>query len=171
MELLLRLRSQAGLAPDEVAGIRLELNPYEADYPGVDNAGPVYASTTATKMSAQFCLAVGALDGRLSLADLARLDDPAICALAGRVEVARNPAVPERQSRLTVRRRGGGEVTGSIDAPVGRPDFDGIGRFALTMAPEMGLGADAAGELVEAIRSLDTSADLRRLLAAATAGT
>ena len=53
-----------GLAPGErVQQIALHLPPFEAAYPGIDNPGPVWPSPGATKMSAQFCLGVMALDG------------------------------------------------------------------------------------------------------------
>ena len=91
----LHLLDAHDIAPAAVEGVVLELNPYEATYPGVDNGGP-FASNIATKMSAQFSLALTIIDRRMTLDGLFRYADPAIAALAARVRVVANPEIAER---------------------------------------------------------------------------
>ncbi|MCB1396888.1 MAG: MmgE/PrpD family protein [Rhodobacter sp.] len=159
-----------GLAPGErVQQIALHLPPFEAAYPGIDNPGPVWPSPGATKMSAQFCLGVMALDGRLRLADLSRLDDPAIAAMAGRVAVRSDPALAARLCRIEVALDGGDTRVLRVARAAGQPDVAGIRRFALDMAEDMAMTPETVAQLVAAVEGLDTAPNVAALMRAATA--
>jgi 2-methylcitrate dehydratase PrpD len=155
---------EAGGVPVEAVDVALA--PYEADYPGIDNAGPAFASPTATKMSAQFCLAVMAHDRRLRMDDLARLDDPAIGALAANVTVVRDPQRPVRTCSIRARLADGRTLHGALDGAAGRPDFAGISAFARAMAPEMGMTVSRVDRLLEAVAGIDDQPDLSALIGA-----
>jgi 2-methylcitrate dehydratase PrpD len=162
----LELFGSEKLRPEQVAEIRLALSPYEADYPGIDNAGP-FASAIATKMSAQFSLGLAANDGRLTPEGLGRVSDTRVLAVADRVWVARDPAIPVRHSRLDVRLMDGRTLTGIVDSPAGRPSFEEAARFARSLAPEMGAHESAVDRLVEAVASLERTASVEGLIRAA----
>jgi 2-methylcitrate dehydratase PrpD len=164
-------RGNGGMTLDAITSIDLHLSPYEADYAGIDNPGP-FASTTATKMSAHFSLAAAALEQRLALADLARLADPAIGALASRVRVVRDPGIVPRLSRLNVALADGRTLTASITTPVGQPAFDEIRDFARALADEVGITSAAMDTVVGEIVKLDRASSLAPLMAsiAATVG-
>ncbi|MCI5074141.1 MmgE/PrpD family protein [Oricola sp.] len=147
----------------------LSLNPFEANFPGIDNPGPDFASATATKMSAQFCLGVGLLDGRLALDDLHRLTDPDILRLAARIAVERDEGLEERQCRIEMQLSDGRTLRGSVDKAVGQPDFDEARAFALRMAPEIGTEERKIARLVDEIERLHDAPNLDRLFAAVTA--
>ena len=150
-------------APEEVA---LTLNPYEAAYPGIDHPGP-FASAIATKMSAQFSLALALVTGRVNAEGLARIDDPAVLAMARRVRVVADPAIAPRQCRLMLRMDDGRTLSGSVEARVGQPSFDEAANFARALAPEMGASAGAVDRLVAAVAELEHAPNLGALFSAA----
>jgi 2-methylcitrate dehydratase PrpD len=152
-----------------VADIALELSPYEAGYPGVDNPGP-FASAIATKLSAQFSLALAIDEGRVTPAGLSRVADPDVLALSRRVRVVSDPALEPRKCRLAVTLANGRRLDATVDAPVGRPGFSEVARFARGLAPEMERSPDDVDRLVEAIAALDRAPDLDGLLSALRAG-
>jgi 2-methylcitrate dehydratase PrpD len=167
LEVALRLREASG--GTRVEAVRLALSPFEATFPGIDNAGPAYAGPTAAKMSAQFCLGAAFANGRLSLADLSRTEDAAILDAARRVSVWVDPGLRDRQCRLDVSLVDGRSISGGLDGPVGRPDFAGVAEFARRLAPEMGATMDAVDRLVAEVAEIETRATLRPLLAAVAA--
>ena len=154
---------------DEVKGAAVErcvltLNPFEANFPGINYAGPDFASATATKMSAQFCLGVGLLDRRLTLDDLHRLEDPDILRLAGRIAVESDAGLEERHCRIDLHLSDGRTLTSRVDKAGGQPDFAEVRAFALRMAPEIGTDAEKIGAIVDEIERLHESSDLTPLI-------
>lgn len=165
LDCLIDLQARHGIAAADVARIELALAPYEAGYPGIDNGGP-FPSATATKMSAQFSLALALVAGRATPAGLARTQDPAVLALAGRVAVTADPAIADRLSRLTLDLADGRRVIGRVEAPVGQPDLAGIAAFARGLAPEIGCDAARIDAMVAAVTRLEHADGLAPLLVA-----
>jgi 2-methylcitrate dehydratase PrpD len=162
---LLDLARTEEFAPDTVREIAVDLSPYEAGYPGVDNPGP-FASAIATKLSAQFSLALAVAAGRVTPEGLLRLEDPAVLSLAERVRVVRDPALEPRLSRISVTLDDGRCLASRVDAPVGQPDFAEIASFARALAPEMEMSEAGVERLAEAVAGLDQAPDLGALLGA-----
>jgi len=165
---LLDVLEAHGVTAESVSAIDLALSPYEAAYPGIDFTGP-YASSIATKMSAQFSLALAAVDGRVTLDGLDRVNDATVLALSRLVRVTPAPDMAPRLCRITVQLRDGRCLQRAVDVPVGRPSFDDVARFARTLAPEIGAEVSAVNRLVEAVATLDRAADLGAVIAAAVA--
>ncbi len=166
--LCLDLLRDHDIRPDGIAGIAVALNPYESDYPGIDNPGP-YASAIATKLSAQFSIALAATDGRITPDGLGRLADPDILAVAGRVRVQRDSAIAPRQCRVTIQRHGGEDLTAAVYIPVGQPSFEECGRFARSLASEIGASAAAIDRLIDAVATIDAAPSVGPLIDAAVA--
>ena len=167
LDLVLSLKPRIGDV--HVDGCVLTMHPFEATFPGVDNPGPGYQSATATKMSAQFCLAVALTECRLTFADLSRLDDPAILSLARKIEVRADPGVAERLPHVEIRLSDGRRIDGRVERPAGRPELAEVRLFAARMAPELGTTETAAESLVDAVAALDAAPDTAGLVAAALA--
>ncbi len=164
LDALLDLARTHGFAARSVTDITLALSPFEAAYPGVDNPGP-FGSAIATKLSAQFCLALALDEGRVTPDGLLRLTDPDVLALSRTVRVVADPALEPRLSRLAVTLDGGRVVSATVDTPAGRPSLVEVGRFAHAMAPEMGMRASAIDRLLAAIDGLEQAAECGELIA------
>jgi 2-methylcitrate dehydratase PrpD len=165
---LLGLRTRHDVAPSDLDRITVTLNPAEAAYPGVDHAGP-FASAIATKMSAQFSLALAFQAGRVTLDGLDRVDDGDVLALVPRVEVLPDPAMPQRLCRVQLHLHNGQSLKAIIATPVGQPGFEELTQFARALAPEMGAKPAAIDRLIAAVAGLDRAPDVSELLAAAVA--
>jgi 2-methylcitrate dehydratase PrpD len=166
--LVLDLMAADALTSGALAEIVLELNPYEAAYPGIDHAGP-FASSVTTKMSAQFCLALAAIDGRITPDGLGRVGDGQVLATAACVKVVANPAIEERRCRIRLGLRDGRVVSGSVDAPVGQPSYDDVVCFARSLAEEIGTTTFAIQLLADVIAGIDRAAGIGGLMTAAVA--
>jgi 2-methylcitrate dehydratase PrpD len=162
---MVQLAHMHSLSPAGIKSIAVQLNPFEATYPGVDNPGP-FASSTAAKMSAQFALAVATLERRLALDDLARLADPAIADLAARVRVVADPVIAPRLSRLTVVLHDGRALETGVTVPVGQPTRDEIRSFARALADEMGTPRAAMDDVIERIETIKSADGLKPLFEA-----
>lgn len=167
LDATVRLARAHDIDAANVASIALTLNPYEADYPGVDNPGP-FASNTATKMSAQFSLAVALIERRMTMDDLYRFADPHICDFAGKVSVLRDPATAMRASRVRVALADGTVLEDGVDAAVGQPSFAEMAGFCATLARETGTAPSVFAAMMGAVERLDAAPDVRALIAAVT---
>jgi 2-methylcitrate dehydratase PrpD len=159
---MLKLIRTRNVDPVSVTETILELGPYEAAYPGIDNCGP-FASSAATKMSAQFSLGLALTDQALTLEGLSRLDDAAIGAQAKRVRVVANAALVPRASRLRVRLADGTAMIEEVTSPGGQPDFREISAFAHSLIPETDLAQTAIDHLLITVASLERAPDLSQL--------
>jgi 2-methylcitrate dehydratase PrpD len=166
--LFLDLLRQHQIAPDNLAEITLALSPFEADFPGIDFAGP-YASAIATKLSAQFSLGLAAVDGRITPEGLSRVDDPAVLAISRLVRVDRDATIPNRLCRLSIRLRDGTSYAGTVDVAAGQPSFAACAAFVRTLGPEIGAELPALDRLIAAVEGLQAAPDIRELIAAAVA--
>ena len=154
-----------GFAPVDVATIEIALSPYEAAYPGIDNPGP-YASTTATKMSAQFSLASAGVNGRLTMEDLGNFTNPSVLALSKKVKVVIDPKLPDRLSRLSVMLDDGRVISHNVAVPAGRPTLEQVCDFARGMCAESGLSSEQTDALLKSICGLKAAPSLTEFTAA-----
>lgn len=154
------------IAPDQVAAITVWLNPYEAAFPGVDHGGP-FASSIATKMSAQFSLALILIDGRITPPGLDRVTDPRVLALSHRVRVIADPTIPPRHSRVRLDLASGHSHEARVDAPVGQPTFAEAARITHDLAPEIGATQTQLDRLIDAVATIPTAPTVADLMAAA----
>jgi len=166
--LFLDLVREHGITPEAVAEIAVDLSPYEAAYPGIDFAGP-FSSSIATKMSAQFSLALAAIDGRVTPDGLDRVTDDRVMAVSRYVRVCADPAIEPRRSRVAIRLADGRKLSGSVDIPVGQPGFDEAARLAFSLRPEIGADEASIDRLVNEVAALDRAPALEKLIACAVA--
>jgi 2-methylcitrate dehydratase PrpD len=167
MQATLRMARKRNIDAAEVASVALTLNPFEADYPGIDNPGP-FASNTATKMSAQFSLAVALLDRRLTMNDLYRLDEPGINALASKISVERDPNIEMRKSRIRVQLTDGAVLEDRMDDVVGQPTISEMTAFCAELASEVGVAKGNFEAMIEAVHGLDRAPNVAALVEAVT---
>jgi 2-methylcitrate dehydratase PrpD len=164
----LDLAGERNLKADEIAHVEVALNPFEADYAGIDFGGP-FASSIATKMSTQFSIGLALTDGRITPDGLARVADAAVLDVARRVSVKRDASIPNRLSRVVVTLGSGETLSTSVDTPVGRPSFAEVATFARGLAPEMETSEATVDRLIEAVAGLERAGDVHALIAAAVA--
>lgn len=104
----LALREQ--LALDEIAAVRVRMNPFETGYAGMDATGP-FQSISGTLMSIPFCIATTLVHGAPSMARMTTYDDAAVNALEGRITLVSDASVPTLSAVIEVDRKAGGTLT------------------------------------------------------------
>ena len=152
LESLIALRGRHGLTPENVARIT-------ARVPTRD--GVIVRDRNAPNVNFQHVLAVALIDGGMSLAatyDAARMHDPQVRAVAGRIEMVLDDALqalmPNRTAIVEVRTTDGRHLTHRTDAVPGSPgraDDAGADR-----------GRRARADRARARLATDGAADRRR---------
>jgi 2-methylcitrate dehydratase PrpD len=164
LEALLALRAQHGLTAEGVARIT-------ARVPARD--GVIVQGRHAPNVNFHHVLALVLLDGGLSLAatqDVARMRDPRVQALAGRIEMILDDdlqaLMPNRSAVVEVLTTDGRRLSHRTDALLGTPaapmtqeQVEEVAREL--MAPVLGEGR--ADRLIAAVRDLERVADVRSL--------
>ena len=126
------------LKAEEIAAVRLRLNPAEAAYPGTDSQGP-FSDIGATLMSAPFCMALALIERKVLGRDLKRLDDARLSPLIGRSTVTPDASLGTRSFVLEVDLRNG-QTLKHVEQTQGEPfnwNRDEVRANLLAMAAEM----------------------------------
>ncbi len=164
LDSLSRLMREARLKTEMVESATLALNPYEANYPGINNPGLI-SSATAAKMSAQFTLALAMKDGAVRMEGLDRFADSAIRSISQRIDVIADAALAVRSSKVSLRLVDGRTLSDEITKPVGQPDFSEMAQFSQRIAAETGLRSGAFDDFLAEIDHLDGAQNLAGIFA------
>ncbi len=163
-----------GIKPDEIAAIVTEVDPNRLPHTN----RPVVKTALAGKFSMQYCQAVAALTGRLTLADFTSdsVLEPARQELMSKVELrpthmpeGTGPSTGSRAARVTVTTVAGESFTAYVAAPKGtkaNPGTDAdLDRKFLACVGEH-RGTQPAQQLLDTLRSVSQVADVRPLATA-----
>jgi len=126
------------LKAEDIAAVRLRLNPAEAAYPGTDSQGP-FSDIGATLMSAPFCMALALIERKVLGRDLKRLDDPRLSPLISRSTVIPDASLGTRSFILEVDLRNG-QTLKHVEQTRGEPfnwNRDEVRANLLAMSAEM----------------------------------
>ncbi|HEY4249824.1 MAG TPA: MmgE/PrpD family protein [Roseomonas sp.] len=161
IDLCLRLRTEPGFAVEQVETVALRVHPLVMDLTG--KRAP--SSGLEGKFSVFHAAAVALVDGAGGEREFsdARVRDPAVVALRGRVEATVDPACRRTESEVTITLRDGRRLNAATATPLGsleNPMSDAaLGeKFRGLAAPV--LGADAAARLLGEAWTLADQADL-----------
>lgn len=152
-----RLAESADLTLGDVAHVRIEMNAYEAGYPGMDHRGPFH-TIGETQMSTRFCIASGLLRRTVGYGDLLRFDDPAIAGLVGRIDIVPDPERAPMTAKLTIETTDARTITADLDeGPAGYLawGFDRSHQTAVELGDELGLDDGDVDDLLDRIGRLE----------------
>lgn len=163
--MMIELANEHDLKPDQIEQIVLELNPYEARYPGTDSIGP-FRDQGGTLMSGQFCMALALADRAATINGLMRFDDPVLGALTRRVRIVANDAIAPLCSRLTVVTKGGLTATREMvaTAQTHKFSFEEDASLVRRLLPEMEITAPQLERLIELVAEIDRQPRVDALL-------
>ena len=164
LESLLALKDEHGLGPDDVAEIRVRLPERDAI---------IVNERNSPNICLQHVLPMVLIDGGVTFAtahDFARMTDPEILAVRGKVRLIPDPELqklmPRRTGTVEITTADGSELSHHTPAVLGTKDRpmtgDQVAEKALELiAPET--GETRAQAIVEAVWTLDATADVRSL--------
>jgi 2-methylcitrate dehydratase PrpD len=164
--MMIDLATAHDLKPADVREIVLELNPFEARYPGTDAIGP-FTDQGGTLMSGQFCMALALAERKATLDGLFRFEDPVLGALTRRTRIVADEAMPPLSSRLTVATVDGRRLTREtlVTPSTHKFSFEEDAALVRGLMPEMRVAAETVERLISVVRGLERHADLSALLA------
>ena len=159
------LASEHDLDPANITRVRVHLNPDDHRYPGTVNPGP-YHEISASLMSAEFCVAMALSNRSATLEGLSDFDNPTILRLIELTDVIPDPGIPSLGGRIGVDLAAGGTLQAEL-VPVPSTygwDWDGVVANAIRMGPEMAIGPERLTSLIDAIATLESTADVGALV-------
>lgn len=167
--MMIELANQHDLKPAQVENIVLDLNPYEARYPGTDSVGP-FRDQGGTLMSGQYCMALALMDRKATIEGLFRFEDPVLAELTRRVRIVANDSVAPLCSRLTVTTKDGRTVSSETvaTAQTHKFTFEQDAALVRRLLPEMEIDADALERLIGLVAEIEHQPNLDALLACMT---
>lgn len=170
VDMMIALANRHDLKPEQIEEIVLELNPYEARYPGTDSTGP-FSDQGGTLMSGQFCMALALMDRKATIDGLLRFDDPVLGALTRRVRIVADNAIAPLCSRLTVLTKDGARLTReTVTTPTTHKfSFDEDAELVRRLRPEMEITAEGLERLIGLVRDIEQQPNLDALLGCMTA--
>ena len=160
---VLRVKAEHRIDPADVTGVRVQMNPEDLTYPGVDVTGGVETRTAAI-MCLRTCLALAILHDDVPIDRLEEPGAQAVRALADRIDLVADPSVATHCSSLSIDRNGGTTVD---SGPAAGTVYDREVSEALIgrLQPLTGLDDSQMAELVEVLSTLETRPGLDDVLA------
>lgn len=162
----LQARERYGLDPDAVESIVVDMNDYEANYPGMAHKGH-FASIGQTQMSSAFCVALALVKGKVTYQGLLDFADRDVLSLSDRIDVRPNPARPAMTAGLSIRLRDGSIVEHGLEEEPGRFYNWGFSRetsLARQLGAETPFTPDRVEALIAEIQSLERAPDVVKLV-------
>ncbi|MBM3357630.1 MAG: MmgE/PrpD family protein [Betaproteobacteria bacterium] len=158
-------RRAGGRRPRRIA---IHMNPFEADFVGIRNAGP-FSSFPQTLMSAPFCAALGWARRAVTFDGLHDFDDERVLALVRTIEVISDPARARYSSRLGVTLEDGTllEWEESEGADAYRLTWQRAMEMNAQLCAEVGISERSMRALAAAVDGIVDAADTQALMAAA----
>ncbi|WP_293780104.1 MmgE/PrpD family protein [uncultured Aeromicrobium sp.] len=153
--ILIQMMSELEFGAEEIASLELRLSPAEAAYPGTDAPGP-FDGVGSALMSAQWCLAIAAIERgvtRSMVEDLARED---YRELARRITVTSDPELNSGQCVISVKGDRGEWSSRQVTCtPSFNWDFDEVHRRLAALGEERGMSMSALDGLATCLRTLE----------------
>lgn len=145
--------------------IQIEMNPYEAQHPGIAYYGPFH-SRIQTLMSTPFCVALGLLGREPDITALHDFETPAILSLIQRSEVLANPDLPMLHSRISVTLADGRELSNSFHLSEAdlRWSWPRTIEFVESLVEQMPVSSSWLQQRITRIADLERETDWRSLL-------
>jgi len=159
------LAEEKNIAPRKIKSVYVEMNEFEANYPGHKYMGP-FETQSQTLNSVAFCVSNALLFRRLTYNDLLKFDDPEILAMVKRVQVEGKPDVNLLCSRITVEMEDGTkhfrkmDVTEKFYSLDFQTDVDMIRK----MADEIPISAEQLNGLVKTVAKLETLDGVEKII-------
>jgi 2-methylcitrate dehydratase PrpD len=154
---VLRMKEEIEINTDDIQSIQVEMNEFEADYPGHKNWGP-FVSQGQTLNSVPFCVSMALLESRLRYDDLLRFTDPTIQKLVEIVSVEGQKDINPLCSRITVKMKSGEVHTRSMDvtSEFYNLSFQADIELIRSMIDELPITSQQVEELIEVATKMET---------------
>ncbi|WP_164553324.1 MmgE/PrpD family protein [Brevibacillus marinus] len=102
----LQLTEERDIPLEQIEAITIEMNEYEANYPGMSAKGP-FANISQTLMSAPYCVAVALLEKDVTLANLQKYDHAELNRLIAKTTVLPSRQLQPLSSKISIRLHNG----------------------------------------------------------------
>ncbi len=108
---------------NQIERIRIFVNPYEFQYPGMNYRGP-FSTIEATLMSTPFCLALACVEKELTFKGIGQFNHPKILDLIHRVERIPDEKIPPLSCKIELEMKGGGRFNKEMIVSTDYYNFD-----------------------------------------------
>lgn len=150
----------------DIKWIKIRVNPYEYQYPGMNYRGP-FISIGATLMSTPFCLAVACIDKEMTLKGIGQFDNPQILKLIDRIDKVPDERVPGLSCFIEVQTKGGKRFTKEMIVSSDYYNFDmnQVIELIKRITGETGVKPGKVDKMVSIVKDLHRAENVRSLIA------
>ena len=161
----IKLAIENDIDPTKIKSVYVEMNEFEANYPGHKFWGP-FKTQSQTLNSVAFCVSNALLFRRLTYNDLLKFEDPEILAMVKRVQVEGKKDVNLLCSRVTVEMEDGTKYFRKMDVTEKYYSLDFQTDIAMIrkMADEIPISAEQLDGLIDAVAQLETASSIKPLI-------
>jgi len=165
VENVINLAKENDIDPTRIKKVYVEMNDFEANYPGHKYWGP-FRTHSQTLNSVPFCVSNALLFRKLTYKDLLKFDDPEILAMVRRVEVEGKKDINLLCSRVTVEMEDGTKYSRKMDVTEEfySLDFKREVEMIQKMANEIPISSEQLNSLIQTIERLETEENIDSLI-------
>jgi 2-methylcitrate dehydratase PrpD len=150
---------------NEIKSISIEMNAYEANYPGMRSKGP-FANISQTLMSAPYCVAISLLEKEVTLTNLKNFNHQTLNDLIAKTTVIPSDNIKPLCSTITIDLVDGQRIERqlNINEDFYRFDMERDIQIIKGLTKEMNIGKDELDQIIETILQLEIVQDVNVLL-------
>jgi 2-methylcitrate dehydratase PrpD len=150
----------------DIKRIKIRVNPYEYQYPGMNYRGP-FSTIGATLMSTPFCLAVACVDEELTLKGIGQFDNPKILKLIDRIDKVPDEKIPSLSCFIEVQTKGGKRFTKEmiVSADYYNFDMNQVIELINRVTGETAVDPRKVDKMVSMVKDFDNAENVKRLIA------
>jgi len=162
---VISLAEENDIDPSKIKRVYVEMNDFEANYPGHKYWGP-FKTQSQTLNSVPFCVSNALLFRRLTYSDLLKFEDPDIWAMVKRVQVEGKKDINVLCSRVTVEMEDGKEYSRRMDVTEDfySLDFETEIDMIHKMTDEIPISNEQLNGLIQTVARLETEENIGKLI-------
>lgn len=159
------LAQENDINPSNIKSVYVEMNEFEANYPGHKFWGP-FKTQSQTLNSVPFCVSNALLYRRLTYNDLLKFENPEVLAMVKQVEVEGKKDVNLLCSRITVEMKDGTKYFRKMDVTEEfySLDFKTDVDMILKMADEIPISMQQLNGMIETVSQLEKEQNITNLI-------
>ena len=163
---MLDLVKQHRIGFEEIKRIKIRVNPYEYQYPGMNYRGP-FTTIGAALMSTPFCLAAACVDRELTLKGIGQFDNPQILNLIDRIDKVPDEKIPGLSCFVEVETKRGKRFTKEMVVPADYYNFDmnQVIELIRRVTGETAVDPGKVDKMVSMVKDFHKAENVKRLTA------
>ncbi|SDI40440.1 MmgE/PrpD family protein [Paenibacillus naphthalenovorans] len=166
----LEMKKEFDIQVEQIQSIVIEMNDYEANYPGMSSKGP-FQNISQTLMSAPFCVSSSLMDGEMTLANLKRFEHETLNQLIGKTTIIPEKNMNPLCNKISVELKNGQKLVREMNITQDYYNLETERDIEIIrdLRNEMQISSEQLEQLIHELLSLENKPNLSALIPNTTA--